>query len=603
MPAKKIVKVALPLKVDKEFDYYLEAEQKPLVGSRLAVKFRNQKKIAIALTFSTNSKFKKIKPVTAVLDKADPCLDDEHLQFAKLVAQRYLCCWGEIIFLMLPPSLKQSSRITNLKAAVSLSNKVKPKPEFIYGRNFKVRFSDYCKRIVKAREEGSALIVVPFIAAAEAAASLLRENFKQQVVVIHSGLKSSQLLARWQKIKSGGVIIVGTHLSLFYYPPDLSLIIVDDASNPYYFNSEKPYYNGSELSWLLYQLKGVNFVVGGLAPGVSTYRKIKQGQIKVVNKPPAKSGVKIFDLDNFRSSQRGIFNPFIIELIRHDLEQEGKILILWRRKQFSSILRCGGCGHILECQRCSRFLKFSLAHEAAICPYCGYREAVADICPKCNQDYIRPRGVGIERLEKIVKKIFPEYNIATAAEANNQTRIILATAAIVNRGAVNNAKFSSCFVLDIDYFLSQVDFQATFNAYIYLKKLSFLAQNLYIFTNASTHYLWRGLQQSMDSFYQQELKAREQLSFPPYGVIAKIILRAKTKKNLLKQANNLYNDLDKNLAQQVFGPLEETPHKLRDFYRYAVVVKGRNHARLAQQLRPFIAKYRKYKIKISVSIK
>ena len=117
------------------------------------------------------------------------------------------------------------------------------------------------------------------------------------------------------------------------------------------------------------------------------------------------------------------------------------------------------------------------------------------------------------------------------------------------------------------------EYSATFKAYLYFKKLSLLfTDRLYLFTYNRPYYLFDFLNRPWQEFYDEELSLRKKLSLPPYGLLAKITLRSTDQKKLFTSSQSLYNRLQA-LFAEVYGPFEEYPFKLRDKYRYSLIVK------------------------------
>jgi len=94
---------------------------------------------------------------------------------------------------------------------------------------------------------------------------------------------------------------------------------------------------------------------------------------------------------------------------------------------------------------------------------------------------------------------------------------------------------------------------------------------------------------------------REKLNLPPFGLIAKIAIRGKNKNALLKRTQDLYNKLEKKFSG-VYGPLKDQPFKLRDKYRYYVVVKTENSINARKDIKKELKGFRSSSLKLAVSL-
>jgi primosomal protein N' (replication factor Y) len=423
-------------------------------------------------------------------------------------------------------------------------------------------------------------------------------------VVIHSHQSPKNNYNNWLFSRQKKKLIMGVRSALFYYPFDAGMIIVEEENSPSYFQPEKPYYHLVDIAWSLSETKKMKLILSGDYPSLFTYKRYKENKMDLLRVSPCSAKkVEVFDFNTSYSRKHSIFNPFVIELMRKNLEANKKILLIWSRKNFSAILRCDSCGYVVQCPRCSSPLRLSEEQNSRVCSWCGYSDTASDLCQSCSSGYIRPIGVGVERLIHIVKRIFPEYEVKRLEQATASTTVVLSTSKIANTTYDRNYNFHSCFILDIDNFLSRVDYSATFDAFIYLKKIIYLTNNnIYIFTHHLQHYLWQGLSGQWEDFYEKELAFRKKLKFPPYGKIVKIVIRSRNKNLLLKKAQNLYNNL-KESRFNVFGPLQEVPFKLRDNYRYAVIIKISKRDNSSRLIDSIISDYRGSSYKLAVVVK
>jgi len=235
------------------------------------------------------------------------------------------------------------------------------------------------------------------------------------------------------------------------------------------------------------------------------------------------------------------------------------------------MLRCDVCGHILTCDSCSGYLRPQ--GQSAVCQYCAKKYSLDYTCPKCHKGYIKPAGLGLERVAGLIKKNFPDV-LVSLANNHQKSQITLYTSAILS-SLYAQKEYDFGFILDADSFLGYIDFNATFEAFLYLKKLkSLFKEKLYIFTSHPGHHLFTGIAGDWRKFYDAELMLRKNLHLPPFTRVVKIILRYHDVDFLLKKVEELYNKIDGN-GFEIYGPFEENPFKLRGKFRYSLTVKLR----------------------------
>lgn len=599
-----VVKVVFPIAVDKHFDYLLPDGLSADVGMRVVVEFSRRKAVGLVVDSSSKSVVKKesLKPVISVLD-SNPILTNNQLAFAKKISQHYLYSFGEIVFMMLPAVLRkyQKTQISDVNS-FKQTDKCIGYLLAIYDSFFDQRFNSYKGKIKDALNQGSVVICFPIVSYLKHAEKIIKKEFEGLVEVIHSYNKPKDNFNSWQSVLNKNKIILGTRGAIISYPANLKLLIVEEENNSSYFQPEKPYYHLIDIAFMLKENSSIDLILSGTVPSLQTYKRYLDKEMKSIDLKEDKKEIRIFDLKALYSKKKFVLAPFVIELMRKSLSKNKKILILWNKKGYFRILKCNNCDEVLKCAHCSSFMRFSLYDNKKICPACGYKQDFSQLCPVCRKGYVKSFGVGIERLESIIKRIFPEYKVNQLEKAAADTKIFLSTSKVLSYLYDFKASFDSVFMLDVDSILSRTDYDSTFEAFVYLKEISKIAEKrVNLFTYNPNHYLFKDQKFNWETFYDQECNLRKTLHFPPFGTIIKMILRSKVKLTALKNAQNLYNDLEK-LNLDVFGPIEEEPLKLRDFYRFCVVVKSEDDF-LQGKISKVLSKYKRSNCKMAVIVR
>lgn len=577
MAILKIAKVILPIALDREFDYSIGPDSRIKRGARVLVDFRGRKIQGIVTSLESESKIKNLKPIIAALD-AQPFLSAEHLQFAKHLSKFYPYNIGEFLFMMLPSYLKRPKKLD--LCFESTHHQKPPKKKRFYGNtcrkkfikaaSFAERYGVWRQELKASLENGSAIICFPQVSYLLEAKKIIAQDFGQKIKVIHSYENEKELFKNWQDSRANSLIL-GTRLAIFYYPLDLNLIIVEEENSPFYFQEEKPFYHLLEVALLLSRLKKANLILSANYPALQTYRLIKDKTIELQEVPEEKKDIRVVNIE--KHTARQIVNPILGELLRKNIEENRKSVIFLNRKGFGSASVCSACGHILTCERCLVPLRILLDEQIAFCPYCSAKRQLLKVCPKCNNNYVRVKGWGIERLQSALKKTFPEVNIADWPNHQEHTQIILSTSKIFT-SLYSPQVFDTGFVLGVDYQMARPDYETVFDTFLYLKKISLFLKNIFVFTCNEKHYLFDSLQKDWKSFYDAEFAHRNELGLPPFTTIAKITLRSSEENKLFNKADILYNKL-KSKVDEVYGPFKEYPFKLRGKFHYSVIAKSK----------------------------
>ncbi len=593
----RVAKVVISISLDKEFDYFCPADLEVKPGMRVLVDFNRKKRIGIVVAVASGSRFRKLKPIIDLLDSKS-LLDEEHLLFAEQLSNFYPYAKGEFLFMMFPPYLKKPRKSDLQLSSVGSKCKDTIENKFIKGDSFRQRYQLW-KNIVKEKlNQGSVLICFPQLAFLKAARKIIESDFPDQTKVIHSQEGEKELFSIWSKTRESSLIL-GTRVAIFYYPTDLRLIVVEEENDHCYFQEEKPYHWLPDVAWALSQIKSADLILSGDYPSLATYKRIKEGTVKLLGKSNDSRPIRIINTSEF--SKKGVINPILTDLLQKSIQDKMKAIILWNRKGFAHV-SCSSCGQIFKCQHCSSFLQSSLNGEEGICPYCQRKTPLPKICNRCNSGYLKSKGYGIQRLESLLRRMFPEAKIDNLANSSDATQITLSTSKVLSY-LCDPVKFDRGFVLDADFFLNHLDYDATFKTFLYLRKLLRLIQDsLYVFTRHKDYYLFKHLNEHWEDFYEAELRFRKKSQLPPFGLIAKITLRSKNKKPLLKSVKDLYNRLEGKF-KEVYGPFEEKPFKLRDKFRYSLIVKTSKVSLSRKLIKEEIKNSRTSSIQLAVSLR
>ncbi|MFH1771415.1 MAG: hypothetical protein ABH872_01205 [Candidatus Omnitrophota bacterium] len=607
----KFAKVVFPYGLDKSFDYSFTKDDLVKPGSRVIVDFRGRKASGVVISLSMKPAVKNVKPILLSPDKT-VFLGAKHLKLAKELARNSFYSLGEFLYLMIPPVLRGPKNIPIDNKIIEISGfqskpKKSKKPNGSHSlKNFLIKADSFIQRYQLWRSivndkltKGSVLICFPQYSYLAGAKKIIERDFDGKIFVLTSQQKEADFLSNWQMSRSNALIL-GTRSSIFYFPSDLQMIVIEEDNSPYYFQEEKPYYNLLGVASLLSSLNNLDIIYSSQNPSLSTFLNLKGNKLQLSEKENLRPDIHVIEAS--RGRQKGLFSPLLKELLRKKIEEGKKIAVFSIRKGYAPLARCKKCGYSLVCKRCSAYIRVSSSGSKGVCPYCSAEVEVCEICPQCKEGYLKITGVGTERIEAYLRRIFPEVNISLWEEKTPQTQITICTFKLLSF-IYSEDKFDAGFLLGADSLLARHDYEAAFNAYDSINKLIlFCRESFYVLNLNDSHHFFKNLSLNWRQFYEQELYLRSRLKLPPFGSIVKIVLRSPEEKFLLQKAQILYNTIKK-LKAKVYGPFEEYPFKLRGKFRYSIIIKTSKFKSLRGTLRDEIIKLRRNRVKIAVMIR
>lgn len=103
-----IARVALPVPLDKQFDYLVKQGQQPVVGARVKVPFGRQQLVGVVMALTTTSDFpvEQLKPIYTVLDRA-PLWEPSLFKLLTWASQYYQYPLGDSLANAMPALLRK----------------------------------------------------------------------------------------------------------------------------------------------------------------------------------------------------------------------------------------------------------------------------------------------------------------------------------------------------------------------------------------------------------------------------------------------------------------------------------------------------------------
>jgi primosomal protein N' (replication factor Y) len=578
------------LAVEGPFDYSVtqELQNKIKVGSRVWVNLRNNKMLGYVVRITSQTNIKNIKPVLDVIEET-PVLDKNMLILTKRLADYYCCSWGEAIETALPEGLRKGKIIQDSTASGNLiKNKNVPAVvTLIHDLDGIARWDIYLSQIKEfVSLNKSVIILLPEINSVIKAREIIKARLQMDSEVLYR--KQPGELDEWSRIKRGEVIVVvATRSGIFAPLRNPGLIIIDEEQSSVYKQDQVPHYHARVVALMRSNLEKAKLILGSTAPSLEILNLARQNKIEYTVLPRKNSfpQIDIIDMKNLPlvdKKHRIILSRYLQDSILNTLGAGGKILIFLNRKGFATFASCSSCGKILKCPRCNINLVYHFYKQILSCHYCNFKISPPKICPECNGGYIKYSGAGTEKIESELSRVFPQARIKRWEEEVKEDflngNIFISTQVIIKQ---TDYKFDLVGVLSVDNSLNYVDYRSAEKTFSVLTRLSFLARNkMVIQTSLPNHYVFKSFaNRDPNIFYNEELKQRRQLRFPPYTHFAFIRCRGKNEEKVMVFSKELFEklskaELPKGLKVISLNPAH--PAKLRGNFYWIILIRTRN---------------------------
>ena len=473
----------------------------------------------------------------------------------------------------------------------------------------------YLAAMQQALDRGLAsILLVPEIGLTPQTAAQLDQAFGKKVALLHSGLTPEERSEQWRRIERGEApIVVGTRSAVFAPAPNLGLIVVDEEHDQSYKQEETPRYNGRDVAVMRAKQAGAVVVLGSATPSIESWQNAAMGRYQLVpmqqrveNRPLAQ--VQMVDMrQEFKETgKEEIFSRALITETQAALDRGEQAMILLNRRGYSFAVLCRACGEKLECENCAIALTHhkasaedSVAHEGQRleCHYCGYQRAVPRRCPKCDSEHLYYLGAGSEQGEERLQEIFPGARIGRmdrdtvrgrydlerilARLHSGEINLLVGTQMIAKGHDIHCVTLVG--VVGCDHALAMPDFRAAERVFQLMTQVAGragrgeLPGRVVVQTYYPEHYaIVAAGQQDYAGFVEKELKYRRWMHYPPFGVLANVLIQAAK----LEEAAAWSAEIGKWFQRtapagvRVLGPCTAPIARIKGIYRFHLLLKA-----------------------------
>jgi len=665
-PGNKYAEIAVSLPMGKTFHYSIPRKMECEVesGKRVWVEFGKRKIVGYVVGLTASSGVKDVKPIIEVIDKT-PIISAQMLQLCGWIKDTYLCSLGQAIDATIPGVLKKgkvsvkprtlsgdgfihgtmpdnetcprantavlgakhtltSEQDVVLKSVLHKIDREDFMTFLLYGITSSGKTEVYLQAIEKVLAKGkTAIVLVPEIALTPQTVERFTSRFGNLVAVMHSALLGSARYSEWKRIADGTArIVVGARSAIFSPVKNLGLIIIDEEHETSYKQEDVPRYHARDVAVMRAKLSNCPVILGSATPSLESYYLAdKKGMelVRLTRRIDERSlpKVKIVDMRMELATRKKMvmLSGMLIDAIRRALNKNTQVMIFLNRRGFSTYVNCKKCGLVLKCRRCDSVLVYHYQTKSMVCHYCNARMSPPNICPQCKGSYMKYFGIGTEKVESELARLFPSAKIArmdtdsTSKRGSHEAILgefkkhnvdILVGTQMIAKG-LDFPRVTLVGVVNADVSLNLPDFRASERTFNLITQVGGRAGRgeaggeVIVQTYAPEHYaIGCASKHDYEKFYREEIKSRKELSFPPFTHIIRLTMRSRNEKRTIDAADNLKKFLEESLKGiEIAGPAPSPVSKVRGYFRWNVFLKAKNRSTMCEALKKALENYRK----------
>ncbi len=459
----------------------------------------------------------------------------------------------------------------------------------------------------------SAVVLVPEIVLTPQIVSWFRGRFGDVAAVLHSRLSAGEKYDEWRRIRLGHArVVIGARSAIFAPVQNPGIFIVDEEHEQSYLSEHTPTYDAREVAESRAQREHAVLLLASATPSILSFAKAEKGDYmllemlrRVNNRPLPK--VTIVDMrEELRLGNKGMFSYALLDSLDRCIKSGQQAMLFVNRRGYSSSVVCRKCGHALQCSQCDIAYTWHQADRMLHCHYCGAREGMPPSCPECGSKYLKTVGVGTQRVEEEVKKLYPDIPTVRMDFDNTQgkdahrellsrfrsgkARVMVGTQMIAKGLDFPQVTLVGAVMADIS--VNMPDYRAAERTFQLLTQVAGRAGRadmpgeVIIQSYKPDHYaIAAAASQDYRNFFATEFARRRRDLYPPFTMLVRLLCQAQDEKTARDTSAQLFERIKQILQQKpalkkrvLFFREDDAPIKrLMGYNRAQVLLKIINH--------------------------
>ncbi len=485
---------------------------------------------------------------------------------------------------------------------------IEKKPILLHGVTGSGKTEIYLQTIERVINDGKeAIVLVPEISLTPQVVNIFVSRFGDMVSVTHSRLSMGERHDQWKKAYDKEIkIMIGPRSCLFTPFDNLGVVIIDEEHEKTYKSDTTPKYDTITVAEEICKLNNCLLILGSATPRLKSYKNALEGKYNLIEMNNRVNfsfpECSIVDMrDELKKLNKSIFSYELQEEMMKTLNDDKQIILFLNRRGFSNFVSCRQCGYTIACDNCNVNYTYHKDNNRLVCHYCNSGIKLPELCPQCGGKYIRPFGIGTQKVEEEVLKLFPHEKVLrmdldTTSKKNSheeiiqkfrnkESRILIGTQMIAKGLDFKDVTLVGVIAADLSLFSG--DYRGAENTFSLLTQVagrSGRSENLgkvIIQTYNNEHYaIIHASKNDYKNFYNEEIAYREQMNYPPFTNIFSIMFTSSDEKRiimLLHKLSEIMNHYNRKGFFEIYNPAPEVISKMKNKYRWRILVKGADY--------------------------
>lgn len=446
------------------------------------------------------------------------------------------------------------------------------------------------------------IILVPEISLTPMMVKAFKQQFDEQVAILHSRLSMGERYDEYRRISQGEVkIVVGARSAIFAPLQNMGMIILDEEHDASYKQESTPKYHTLQIAKLRATYHQCPIVLGSATPSLESYSRAKKGIYNLyclperINKKSLPEVTLVDMAQEIRKKNYSLFSREMKEAIQNTIDQNKQVMLLLNKRGYASYVRCLDCGEVITCPNCDVTLTYHKMGRKMKCHYCEYETSFITQCPNCTSHNVKLVGSGTQKMEELIEETFNHakvirYDVDTTKNKGShqkllqqfekqEANILLGTQMIAKGLDFPNVTFVG--VVNADISLHIPDFRANERTFQLLCQVAGrsgrgnIEGQVMIQTYNPDHFVLQCVKyHDYERFYQEEMKYRQLAKYPPFLHMVSILIEGRQERDVEQTGIQIKSYLQKQLQNiSILGPANSVIYMMKNQYRKRILIK------------------------------
>ena len=409
---------------------------------------------------------------------------------------------------------------------------------------------------------------------------------------------------------------MGVRSSVFLPLSNLGLVVVDEEHDTSFKQNDRCPYNGRDVAIKKAQIYNCPVILGSATPSIENFTPQSDSFHVMSNRVSGYfPSVDVVSTQNLIPYEDPNWPLAIdsIEKIKEAFEKNEQVLVFVSRLGFANFVQCSACGHQFKDPETETNLRYFKKRNILKSAHSNFQMPLPEICPECGNMNLLQKGFGTEKVQEVLKRIFPEKVIGRfdRDEISNFEELsktlddfaaeridLLVGTQMLSKGH-NFSKVNTVIVLGIDSQLSFPDFRALERAYQLLVQVAGRAgrysksSQVIVQTLNPELPLFKYINNPAEPFFfDSELPIREITGFPPFKKIIALFFSSRFREKVSEATEKSRYFLDKvitqnNLDVEILGPSPVSVEKRAGQFTWSILLRSSDMKGLHQLVSVF----------------